>query len=111
MKKTSLLIVIALATLTITTVNAYPDPNGSPFLSNYMIMNYIAHEPEVCYDEFAYCFDRYAYTAMQSLTDDEVVISWIELPIKHYYNPFGIAYQCPKIKYGIPIVIQDNPLN
>ncbi|MBR4148394.1 MAG: hypothetical protein IKU00_11015 [Bacteroidales bacterium] len=87
------------------------DPNGSPYLHDYMILYFIQHDSEVCYDEFAYCFDRYAYAAMQSLGSNEVVINWIELPIKHYYTPIGHTYQCPKIQYGIPIIDHDDPLN
>jgi hypothetical protein len=89
----------------------YTDPNGSPYWNDHMIMHFITHGPDVCYDEFAYCFDRYAYAAMQSLATNEVVVDWIELPIKHYYTPIGFTYQCPKIQYGIPLVIHDDPLN
>lgn len=88
--------------------NAYYDPNGSPFLYNGMIMHYINHLPNVDYNEFAYCFDRYAYAAMQSLVGNEEVINWMELPLKIYYDHIGYVYQCPKIKYGIP-AINPNP--
>ena len=90
--------------------DAYIDPLGSPYPNGYMIMHFLNHPSYVDYDEFAYCFDRYAYIAMGSLQTaiDEVVIKWIELPLKHYYDPLGYTYQCPKIKYGIPTVVNNN---
>ena len=89
--------------------NANVDINGSPYLNDYMIMYFINHLPYVCYEELAYCFDRYAYLAMQSLETNEVVINWMELPLKHRTNHIVYIYQCPKIRYGQLTIIIDDP--
>ena len=88
------------------------DPYFSCFHHNSRVLYFQDVEPDIYFDTMAYCVDSYAALALESLLPEEVIVNWPELPIRHYTDHSSYyTYQVPKIKYGVPLAIIDNPQN
>lgn len=91
--------------------NEYTDPFGSCYIGNSRVMYFLGHNPEVCYDEFAYLVDSYMGLALNEMESTEIMVLWFQPVFGYYTDKLTYTYHIPTIKYGLPLVIHDDPLN
>ncbi len=89
----------------------YTDPYGSPYIGNSRVMYFLGHAPMVCYEEFAYLVDSYMGLAVDEMESDEIMILWYLPEFGQHPDHLYYTYHIPRIKYGVPLIIHDDPLN
>lgn len=89
----------------------FRDLYGSLYIGNSRVMYFLNHDPEVCYDEIAYLVDSYMGLAVDEMESNEIMVLWFLPYFDHYIDHLTYTYHVPTIKYGLPLVIHDDPLD